>query len=199
MNREEYLNELSKYLNKLPKEDYDDAMNHFEECFDDVGSSGETDLIKELGNPRNVATELLSNLIIDSEEKNEIVTVEKKKGSFWKVFLISILVILAAPIGVPLTIALIAVVFSIFLTIGAVVISLVLVGVTGLILSFKTLFVGVVSIGTSVPAALILIGVSLVSIALTVLLVIGIYYFILLMIYCLKKIVSYVSNKRRAA
>ena len=36
MNREEYLRELSKYLKKLPKKDYDDTMNYFEEYFDEV-------------------------------------------------------------------------------------------------------------------------------------------------------------------
>ena len=49
MNREEYLRELSKYLKKLPKKDYDDTMNYFEEYFDEVGVEGEQDLIRELG------------------------------------------------------------------------------------------------------------------------------------------------------
>ncbi len=197
MNREEYLKELSKYLNKLPKDDFEDAMNHFEECFDDVGAEGEADLIKELGSPRNVATELLSNLIIESEDKNELVVVEKKKNGFWKVFLISVLVILAAPIGFPLTIALIAIVFSILITIVAVVFSFAMVGLSGIIVSAKLFGVGLFSLGSSVPASLILIGLSFVGISLTALLFIAIYYFIVLMIYCLKKIVSYASKKRR--
>ena len=33
MSKEEYLNQLHKYLRKLPKQDYDDAMDYFEEYF----------------------------------------------------------------------------------------------------------------------------------------------------------------------
>ena len=33
MTRDEYLGQLSKYLKKLPKADYDDAMEYFTEYF----------------------------------------------------------------------------------------------------------------------------------------------------------------------
>lgn len=49
MNREEYLKELSKYLKRLPKKDYDDTMNYFEEYFEEVGIEGEQDFNKRIG------------------------------------------------------------------------------------------------------------------------------------------------------
>ena len=33
MSREEYLNQLHKYLRKLPRQDYEDAMEYFTEYF----------------------------------------------------------------------------------------------------------------------------------------------------------------------
>lgn len=38
MNREEYLNELKKYLRRLPKDDYENAIEYFTEYFEDAGS-----------------------------------------------------------------------------------------------------------------------------------------------------------------
>ena len=71
MNREEYLKELSKYLKRLPKKDYDDTMNYFEEYFEEVGIEGEQDLIRELGSPSTAASEILSKLLNENEGKNE--------------------------------------------------------------------------------------------------------------------------------
>lgn len=36
MTRDEYLKQLSKYLKKLPKADYDDAMEYFTEYFSET-------------------------------------------------------------------------------------------------------------------------------------------------------------------
>ena len=37
MNQSEYLNQLRKYLKKLPKPDYENAMEYFTEYFEEVG------------------------------------------------------------------------------------------------------------------------------------------------------------------
>ena len=36
MSREEYLNQLHKYLRKLPRQDYEDAMEYFTEYFQET-------------------------------------------------------------------------------------------------------------------------------------------------------------------
>ena len=41
MNRETYLKELRKYLKRLPKDDYENAMEYFTEYFDDAGNDEE--------------------------------------------------------------------------------------------------------------------------------------------------------------
>ena len=46
MSKEEYLNQLHKYLRKLPRQDYEDAMEYFTEYFqetDDEGGCQRTD------------------------------------------------------------------------------------------------------------------------------------------------------------
>ena len=38
LTKEEYLAQLKKYLKRLPKEDYNNAMDYFTEYFEDAGS-----------------------------------------------------------------------------------------------------------------------------------------------------------------
>ena len=40
MSREEYLNQLHKYLRKLPRQDYEDAMEYFTEYFQETDEEG---------------------------------------------------------------------------------------------------------------------------------------------------------------
>lgn len=69
LTKEEYLAQLKKYLKRLPKEDYNNAMDYFTEYFEDAGSEGETSLMQELGTPKEAAYDILDNLI--SEKKKD--------------------------------------------------------------------------------------------------------------------------------
>ena len=63
MSREEYLNQLHKYLRKLPRQDYEDAMEYFTEYFQETDEEGAEELMKELGTPKEAARELMANLL----------------------------------------------------------------------------------------------------------------------------------------
>ena len=69
LTKEEYLAQLKKYLKRLPKEDYNNAMDYFTEYFEDAGPEGEAALIQELGTPKEAAYEILDNL---RREKTQI-------------------------------------------------------------------------------------------------------------------------------
>ena len=43
MTRKEYMEQLKKYLKRLPKEDYDNAIEYFSEYFDEAGPENELD------------------------------------------------------------------------------------------------------------------------------------------------------------
>lgn len=66
MNRAEYLNQLDKYLKKLPKPDYENAMEYFTEYFEEAG---EKRAIEELGTPKEAAEDILNNLLSRNPEK----------------------------------------------------------------------------------------------------------------------------------
>ena len=48
MTKSEYLAKLDKYLKKLPKEDYQEAMDYFREYFDEAGPENEEEVVAEL-------------------------------------------------------------------------------------------------------------------------------------------------------
>ena len=129
MNRETYLKELRKYLKRLPKDDYENAMEYFTEYFDDAGNDEEA--IRELGSPREAASDLLAALLnqktgdassstfsdasdtkADGDGRRgrrfragDPVPEAKEKSSPLSILLIACLAICAAPIAAPLALA----------------------------------------------------------------------------------------------
>lgn len=67
MNREEYLNQLKKHLRKLPKSDYENAMEYFTEYFEEVG---EQQAMEELGTPEEAAADIVNNLLNQNPKNN---------------------------------------------------------------------------------------------------------------------------------
>lgn len=199
MNREEYLRELSKYLKKLPKKDYDDTMNYFEEYFDEVGVEGEQDLIRELGSPSVAASEILSKLLNENISKGE----SKDKFFYFgenrisRTFLIAILCIFAAPIGIPLTIAAIAITFSFFIVCLSLVLASFSFVFAGILITIKLAVVGIITIfSSSVSGGMILLGSGLIVLGITGLLFIAGKSAVNFLINLFKKSISYISRKR---
>ena len=63
MTKVEYLAKLDCYLRKLPKDDYQEAMDYFREYFDESGPENEEAVIAELGTPKEAARDIISRLL----------------------------------------------------------------------------------------------------------------------------------------
>lgn len=66
MRKEEYMKCLAKRLKKLPKRDFDMAMEYFEEYFEEAGPDREEQAILDLGTPEEAA----SQIIVDIAARN---------------------------------------------------------------------------------------------------------------------------------
>ena len=55
MTRQEYMEELKKYLKRLPQEDFDNAIEYFSEYFEEAGPEKEQQVMRELGEPKEAA------------------------------------------------------------------------------------------------------------------------------------------------
>jgi uncharacterized membrane protein len=163
MTRDEYLGQLSKYLKKLPKADYDDAMEYFTEYFSETDDDEAKKLMEELGTPKEAACDIISNVLdkrIDEKKQAD----EKKqddsgKRSVLGILWVAILAICAIPVATPLLISGLVVMFCILLCIV-----LVLLCVFSVIAGLAVIARAVVTIKLSISAALMLLGLGLAAI-----------------------------------
>lgn len=58
MNRREYMDRLEQLLLVLPIEEREEALQYYEDYFDDAGMENEADVIRELGTPEEVAAKI---------------------------------------------------------------------------------------------------------------------------------------------
>ena len=167
MNKTEYLQELQKYLKKLPQADYDNAMDYFTEYFDEAGSDREQEVIRELGTPKEAAGELLRNLLnqkIDSPGK-----VEKKFTSLHSLLLVTFLSVLTVPAGLPVLCAAV-ILFVCFLLLVILLLGAALCDITFFAASMYLLVQGIQAIGDSLSGACLLLGISLAGMGLCIVL-----------------------------
>ena len=134
MKTDEYLRQLSKYLKKLPKADYDDAMEYFTEYFAETDENEAKKLMDELGTPKEAACDIISNILekkidekkqADSEKKQ----VDSDKKSVFGVLWIALLAIFALPVATPLLISGLIVMFCVLLCVVLAVLFVFLFGV----------------------------------------------------------------------
>ena len=120
MTKVDYLAKLDKYLRKLPKEDYQEAMDYFSEYFEEAGPENEAQVIAELGTPKEAARDIISRLL---DEK--IIDQEKTPKSRVSMVWLAILAVIITPVALPLALVLFLAVITI-LALGVAAIALVL-------------------------------------------------------------------------
>lgn len=67
MTKEDFLNQLSNNLQNIPEKDYDEIMAYFTEYFQEAGPDNEDKVIQDLGNPEEIASEIISSLGISKQ------------------------------------------------------------------------------------------------------------------------------------
>jgi uncharacterized membrane protein len=137
MTRTEYIAKLTKYLRKLPQQDYEEAIEYFMEYFEEAGPENEAQVIAELGTPKEAAHEVISRLLDEKiiEDKSSL---RNKTTILW----IAILAVLASPVALPILLFFLAMIMTLLMIIFAVI-------VTALALTFALLISGVYTFFTS--------------------------------------------------
>lgn len=175
MTREEYMAKLKKYLRKLPKQDYEDAIEFFNEYFSDTDEAGQQKLMEELGTPKEAAADLMYNLL-DRKIQEQDTTNEDNKKNKKGITLLAVLAILSTPVTVPLFIAMLAVLLAVAICVVCVIISDFIAALSVLLIGGKLLLRGLVSFPYSLSGALMITGCGLLGIGCSLLLyILGIY------------------------
>ena len=168
MTKTEYMKILTHNLRRLPKEDYDRAIEYFEEYFAEAGPENEQQAIADLGSPDEAA----KALIVDLAAQNIKEKPKSMKGGLSALW-IAVLAVCSAPVTLPIAICLLAVIAVVLFCVGialfCVVISAVAVAASGIL----TLFGGIVLLFRSLGDGLCNIGLGLFSTGLGILFVYG--------------------------
>lgn len=165
MNKNEFLTTLRERLNGLPEEDIIKSMDFYGEMLDDRIEDGmsETEAVEDLGSMEEMISQILSAVSLPKLVKEKVKP--KRKLQAWEI----VLLILGAPLWIPLLLSVILTVLSIYLSVWSVIISLyavdLAVAISGLAcvgLAVALLFEGLfVQAGALVGAGLVCIGLSI--------------------------------------
>lgn len=183
MNRVEFMAELSRLLEGIPEEDRLDALNYYNDYFDDAGSENEQKVIEELESPEKVAMkiraergdiEVVDIKKADSEEAEGgeygyQYYQETKEDKPWtskplKYLLIAAIILIGCPVIIPLAVALVATVLALVVAAFAVFASIVIVFAAVVLVGVVFLCSGIGSLISSGVVGLGIIGLGLIVI-----------------------------------
>ncbi len=119
MTKQEFLSELRKKLNGIPCEDIDGRINFYDEMIDDRIEDGlsEEEAISGIGTVDEIVVTTMNDIPIHKFAKEKL---KRNKKSGLEITLL----VLGAPVWIPLLISAIAVVLSVYVSVWAIVISL---------------------------------------------------------------------------
>lgn len=172
MTKEQYMDQLKKYLHRLPKQEYEDAVDYFEEYFGEADEDGQQKLMKELGTPKEAARDLISNLLDKKLDETSAISKPVQKGTLK----VALLAVCAAPVAIPLLIVLFAVLASAAVCLFCAYLCVFILALCAFLIGGKLFVRGIVAISFSIPGSFILLGLGLLGIGLSILLcILGIY------------------------
>ena len=202
MNRVEFMNKLKNLLWDIPKEEREEALNYYEDYFDDAGADNEGKVIEALGSPEKVAAIIKDGLKEETKDqreysetgytgygnsaKDEVVSYEQsKKKSFSDcikglgksgLILVLILAIFALPILGPIGIGIASTIFGLLAAAVAVVFAVAVAGIA-LLVAGAVVFASAIGCLLVTPAiGVMLLGAALVIIGIGILItVLGIW------------------------
>ena len=188
MNKAMFMSRLRELLADITEAEREEALNYYEDYFDDAGEENEESVIEALGSPERVAAtnkeglndntgsdgEFSENGYTSGNDRNrEEVAARtlsseergfgKKKGlSSGTLVLILILCLFALPILGPLTIGVLSAVFGILCAISAVLFSLAIVGIALVVAGIALFVCGFITLFESPVVGILLMGGALV-------------------------------------
>lgn len=170
MTKIEYLTQLDTYLMKLPQSDRIEAMDYFKELFDDAGPEGEEELMASLGSPKEAAHDILTSLL--DKKLNDEAPRKNRAQILW----IALLALLAAPIGLPIILAILATCIGLLIAVVGFIIGLAGIALGGFIIGLVFSVESFTVLLASKSSFLLLLGGGLLSIGASSLALLGMGY-----------------------
>ena len=169
MKKQEFLDELRGYLSGLPEQDREESLAFWGEMIDDRMEEGRTEeeAVADVGSVEEISAQIIAEVPLIKIAKETVKP--KRRLKWWEILLL----VLGAPIWLPLLAAAFVVLFSLFVVIGSMLIALWAVfgalaaSAVGVLASVAFL------IPSNVPSGIAMIGVALVCGGLSIFLFFG--------------------------
>lgn len=192
MNRRQFMNALERLLRDIPENEREEALQYYNDYFDDAGEENEASVIEELGSPQQVARtiregmngsdgEYTENGYEDSRFRNhqdispdyqpvqETNTREKKSGNPWKLLCIILVCLILGPIVIPLGIGLLAVIAGLVIAAICLIGGVGLIGFVPLLVGIAAIVVGIIRMAVFPSVGFALLGIGCLALALGIL------------------------------
>lgn len=164
MTRDEFIQELDQRLKRLSADEKQDAIEYYHEYFEEAGPEKEQQVIAELGTPKQLAAQILAQVAVRRSTEDP----QNGKKSFHAVWM-SIGAIFAAPIAVPVALALAIVAIAVVISLIALFISFFAVSLALAVTGLFVLVGGISLLSSALPTGLLALGMALASSGLSML------------------------------
>lgn len=197
MNRVEYMKELEALLADIPADEREDAINYYNDYFDEGGAENEEETIEALGDVHKLADSIkLANKedyvsegeftetgYHDLNEENlkkmddygEVAVTGRKSSGFTPatLIIIALLAICALPILGPVILGILGVLFGIVAAIAGVLVAIFAIGIAGIVAGVLVLLAGISGIISYPMGAVFTIGAAFLSISIGMLILVA--------------------------
>ena len=165
MNKSEFISQLKKYLRKLPFDEVKEAVDYYEQYFDDAGEENEQAVLSELGSPSAVASQIIAAFAVKDTETSA----KRGLSTAW----MAILAVFAAPVTLPLSLVVVVLGFTVVIVTASFIFSIGITGVALVLAGVASIVMSVVIMAQSIPTAIFLFGVGLVASGIGLAIIIG--------------------------
>ncbi len=177
MTKKDYLRALQKEIQALPHSEQKEALEYYENYFEDAGIENEQKVIEELGDAKELAKEILSNvagLPQKVEAKKERIKSDSSMPSSVNKWLLAIILVLTFPVWINIVAAL----FGIIVSLLAIGFSGIIAAIAIFIAALATICVSVWAFTASPLVALFILGTCFILIAIGIFVwIIGLWFF----------------------
>ncbi len=191
MRREQFLRELEALLGDIPELERQEALQYYQDYFDDAGPENEAKVMEELGSPAKVAQTIKMDLgesdgafteqgyqdqRVKNGEKLSPETYESgkkdtKQTNGWKLAFLVLISLLLLPVVLPLGLALLLIlaviviaVISVVIGVGAVALALVIAGIAVVVVGIGKALLMPATGAALAGAGLLLLGVGILAV-----------------------------------
>ena len=154
MNRNEFMRRLEILLSDISKEERDEALQYYRDYFEDAGAEHEAEVIRELESPEKVAETIKADLKREFQDVQE----PPKTSNGLKILLIVLIVLIGAPIILPVGFGLVVAVLGIVIAAFSFFAGLVLGAVAIMGAGLVVIVVGIPLLVVALPAGLLSVG-----------------------------------------